>query len=206
MSMREKEKDFKKQLIADAAYSLLSKIPYESVTVDDVAKAAGCGKGTIYQYFENKDHVLAYLVYIDLKKLCGEIEAQCVKNPDLQEAIFNYMLLHYNYYLKSSQIFSSWLRRSLEENMESEWAQAIKEIQEQKLQMMVRVLERGIKEQSLIEVDPYHLARLLENIFRDITFSLPDKNGHDEELGKMLDLVKMVISSGIFINKALQKA
>ncbi len=206
VSMREREKEFKKQIIADAAYSLLSVKPYESVTVDDIAKAAGCGKGTLYQYFENKDHILAYLVSVDVKHLCEEIEEKCLKNPDIQEAIYNYMLLHYNYYQANHQIFSSWLRRSLEAGIQPEWEQDVLAMREEKLQMMTKVLARGIKNQSLIEVDPYQLASLLENIFRDITYSLLDKEQEEEDLEKVMELVKMVISNGIFLNQSLRDA
>lgn len=201
VSMREKEKKFKRQLIADAAYGLLSEKPYESVTVDDIARAAGCGKGTLYQYFENKDHILAYLVSRDLEKLCMKLKEKCVSNPDIQEAIFQYLLLQYYFYL-DNQIFSSWLRVSLGETVRPEWAQEVLEQRENKIKMVAQLLDRGVQEKALIEVDALQLARLMENIFRDITYSLLDKKPDEEEVERLLELVKKVIGNGIFLNRA----
>lgn len=201
VSMREKEKQFKKQLIADAAYTLLSAKPYESVTVDDIARTAGCGKGTLYQYYENKDHILAYLVSQDLAKLCREIQEKSINNPDIQDAIYSYILLQYYFYM-DNQVFSSWLRIRLEDNIRPEWAQEVVQQRENKIKMVAQLLERGVREKALIEVDAMQLARLMENVFRDITYSLLDKKPDEEDVEKLLELVKKVISNGIFLNKA----
>ncbi len=201
VSMREREKEFKKQIIADAAYTLLSVKPYESVTVDDIAKTAGCGKGTLYQYFENKDHILAHLVSQDLAKLCQEIQEKCIKNPDIEDAIYRYILLQYYFYM-DNQIFSSWLRIRLEENIRPEWAEEVVQQRENKIKLVAQLLERGVREKALIEVDVMQLARLMENIFRDITYSLLNNKPDESEVEKLLDLVKKVISNGIFLNKA----
>jgi AcrR family transcriptional regulator len=47
----------KKQLILDAAETLLHKYGYSKTSLDDIAKEAGLGKGTIYYYFESKEEI-----------------------------------------------------------------------------------------------------------------------------------------------------
>jgi AcrR family transcriptional regulator len=45
----------KRRLIVQTAVRLFSELPFHKVRLDDVAEAAGVGKGTVYIYFKNKD-------------------------------------------------------------------------------------------------------------------------------------------------------
>lgn len=46
-----------KQAIIDAADELLGRFGYRKMSIDDVARAAGIGKGTIYLHFDSKEEV-----------------------------------------------------------------------------------------------------------------------------------------------------
>jgi len=62
-SRRERKKAASRQQIIAAAIALFAKRGIHDVTVDEIARAADVGKGTIYNYFETKeDIVVAYLV------------------------------------------------------------------------------------------------------------------------------------------------
>ncbi len=52
-----------RELILDAAAELLKEFGYKKMTMDELAKHAGLGKGTVYLYFESKQDVA--LSYID---------------------------------------------------------------------------------------------------------------------------------------------
>lgn len=55
MSPRIVDKDEKRRQIAHAAGTLFGANGLERTRIDDVAKEAGVGKGTIYEYFKDKD-------------------------------------------------------------------------------------------------------------------------------------------------------
>ena len=44
-------------LILDAADRLLARYGYKKMTIDDVAKEVGIGKGTIYLHFKSKEEI-----------------------------------------------------------------------------------------------------------------------------------------------------
>ncbi|MCC8027362.1 MAG: TetR/AcrR family transcriptional regulator [Clostridium sp.] len=48
-----------KKNIWETAISLIRKVGYNQVTIEDITKAAGVSKGTFYLYFDTKDAVLA---------------------------------------------------------------------------------------------------------------------------------------------------
>lgn len=201
--LREKEKEFKKQMIAEAAYELLSTRPYESVTVDDIAKLVGCGKGTLYLYFENKDHILAYLLSAGLGKLCADIENQCLGVNNIFTAVNNLLALQYNFFLEQNQIISSWLRRKTDKDNHSDWINEVHQMMETKLHMVAQVLEKGIKEKILISVNSYELARVMDNISREAALAVTEGRSWGDDPQRVLELLKMILNNGIFLEKSL---
>lgn len=56
------------------AIELFSQRGFPNVTVGDITEAADVGKGTFFNYFESKEHVLGVLAEIQLGKLRGAVE------------------------------------------------------------------------------------------------------------------------------------
>lgn len=72
----------KKEQIREAAISVICKEGFHKATTDQIAKKAGVGVGTIYNYFNNKDDILSYIFEVELnirkqfwKKLNRELSA-----------------------------------------------------------------------------------------------------------------------------------
>lgn len=84
ISMKKEEKRSK---ILDAAATVFSKEGYHQVKVEDIARMAGVGKGTIYLYFENKRHLyycmLKEVYDVFLESLYEQIEYE----RDLKQAL-----------------------------------------------------------------------------------------------------------------------
>jgi len=53
IALKQQEKDARRQLILNAARHLFAEKDFRSVTVREIAKAAGVSIGTIYNYYEN---------------------------------------------------------------------------------------------------------------------------------------------------------
>lgn len=70
MARRKKEpKNVHRENIASAAQSLFMQKGPEATSMDDIAKAAGYSKATLYVYFENKEEIIGILVLESMKKL-----------------------------------------------------------------------------------------------------------------------------------------
>lgn len=59
--------------IASVASKLFMEKGILSTSMDDIAKAAGYSKATLYAYFENKEEIVSILVLDSMKKLCSYI-------------------------------------------------------------------------------------------------------------------------------------
>lgn len=70
MGRRKKEpKSAHRENIASAASILFMKKGIAATSMDDIAKAAGYSKATLYVYFENKEEIVGILVLNSMKKL-----------------------------------------------------------------------------------------------------------------------------------------
>jgi AcrR family transcriptional regulator len=71
----------KRKLIVQTAIRLFSEQPFHKVRLDDVAEAAGVGKGTVYIYFKNKEELYYSLVYEGLAELVDRCRVLIAKQP-----------------------------------------------------------------------------------------------------------------------------
>ena len=81
MGRRKKEpRSVHRESIASAASRLFAEKGVSAASMDDIAKAAGYSKATVYVYFENKEEIISVLVLDSMKKLCSCIAA-ALENP-----------------------------------------------------------------------------------------------------------------------------
>lgn len=66
-------KESKRLEIATAACLLFSKYGFEKVKIEDVAQAAGIGKGTVYAYFDTKEELFQGAFEALLKQMMAEM-------------------------------------------------------------------------------------------------------------------------------------
>lgn len=71
--------------IAGEAEVLFDRKGIESTTMDDIAKAAGYSKATLYVYFKNKDEIVTYLALKSMRMLRDSIAMAAKKEAGLKE-------------------------------------------------------------------------------------------------------------------------
>ena len=71
----------KRERILDAAVRVFARKGFHATRVSEVAKAAGVADGTIYLYFESKDHLLVSLFEHRVEKLLAYLETELPRVP-----------------------------------------------------------------------------------------------------------------------------
>ncbi len=91
-SRREKKKKETRQAIMQAAMTLFSEKGFDQTSIEELAKAAGIGKGTIYGYFETKTDILHAFCEDELECLHKELTTYADREiPILQQMVKIYM-------------------------------------------------------------------------------------------------------------------
>lgn len=95
MSPRKVNKDEKRREVAIACTDLIYDVGMKNLTVAQVAKTAGIGKGTVYEYFENKDDIIFEIINIHIEEYHAEVKKEVKKLNLVREKIelfFNFVL------------------------------------------------------------------------------------------------------------------
>lgn len=71
----------RRKMIVEAATKSFSLFGYKATTMDQVAKLANVGKGTIYTFFKNKEELFEEIISSLVKEMI--VEADSVLQPDL---------------------------------------------------------------------------------------------------------------------------
>lgn len=86
MGRRKKEpRSVHRENIASAASVLFMEKGIASTSMDEIAKAAGYSKATLYVYFENKEEIVGLLTLESMKKLYGYIDAALAQRESTWE-------------------------------------------------------------------------------------------------------------------------
>jgi AcrR family transcriptional regulator len=84
--------------IIEAAFAEFSRKGYAVTTLDQIAERAGVTKGTIYVYFENKEHLFICMVHeftkTKIETVQGMLESHEGSTADLFRAQFSYIYEH----------------------------------------------------------------------------------------------------------------
>lgn len=91
---KEKEKEFKQNLITDAARKLFIEKGFDETTMDDIAREAGFAKGTVYLYFKSKNELMAFIVLASYDSFFDEIEAMAAREIPAQEKMEKMTLMY----------------------------------------------------------------------------------------------------------------
>lgn len=75
------DKEQKRRDIALSCSKLLHEVGIKKLTVAEVAKTAGIGKGTIYEYFENKGDIVFEIINIHIEEYHNNF-LESIKNVD----------------------------------------------------------------------------------------------------------------------------
>ncbi|NOQ27549.1 MAG: TetR family transcriptional regulator [Bacteroidales bacterium] len=84
--------------IVNIAADIFSTFGFKKTTMDDIARAAGIGKSSIYYYFKSKEEIFEAVVRNEAKQLSGELEKKVLNaNDNPKDKIRNYVFLRMKY-------------------------------------------------------------------------------------------------------------
>lgn len=192
MSPKIIDKEVKKLIIIKAAIDVFAKKGFGSTRMDDIALKADIGKGTIYEYFKNKDD-LFFAIY---ETMCREFNGAILKSMKSQKTASSALKEFTVAVLKA---FDDW--REFSFVVLDFWAEHRKgksvhvrfnEIYNISRKAISEVIKAGMKSGEFREGDPFVIASimiavldglLIQRIFEPKLF---DMKKIEKELVKML--------------------
>jgi AcrR family transcriptional regulator len=82
------DKEQRRREIAISCMDLINQLGIRKLTVSEAAKTAGIGKGTIYEYFENKDDIVFEIININIENYHNEFLENIKDIKTIKEKVF----------------------------------------------------------------------------------------------------------------------
>ncbi len=102
---KEKEKEQRRKLIADAAQELFFSKKYEEITIEEIAKKSQLAKGTLYLYFRSKEELYSAVTLRGAHIMSAMFKDAADRNQIGLEKAFAIGEAYYEFYKRHPQYF-----------------------------------------------------------------------------------------------------
>ena len=156
VALREDVRD----LILDAADTLLARYGYRKMTIDDLAREVGIGKGTIYLHFKSKEDVALSRVDRVIERLKGELKKVANSDADPVARLRSMLMLRVIYRFDSVQHYTESLNQILAA-IRPALLERRKDYFEAEARILAEVLKEGRRSEDFFFKDAMATARAL---------------------------------------------
>lgn len=141
MSVREAKKQKTKQAILEAAIPLFNENGYESTSIEQIAKLAGVGKGTVYSYFQTKKDIITGFCEYELEQIHKELVRRSNQDAPVLEQMLTIYMTEFRHVTQNREFGRLFMRETVFPNDYD--IQANMEIEDKYFQLLFPILEKG---------------------------------------------------------------
>jgi len=182
---KEELEDRRKE-IAHAAADLIFDKGFTETSVSQIAKAAGMGKSSLYDYFPNKDEIILYLLDGPLTELNQRAEVIIGGAGNVVERLRKVMKMHLDILLRNTAFILKVTLAAQRLNAESQQRYQIKRYAYQdRLQALI---EEGIAQGSIRPINAAIAMKTLLAIMTPVVFTTRPVGSPEEMLDDALDI------------------
>ncbi len=152
---REKEREIRRKDIINAAENLFFSNDYEHVTMNDIAEEVEMARGTLYQYFKNKEDIYATIA-IRASKMIQEMFQELLSKDQIGiDKIRSICEFYYEFYKKNPGYYNAYYHSGVFETQSTPTLEKLKKITKTSFKIAVNTVKQGIKDGSIREnLDP----------------------------------------------------
>ncbi|MGK0267872.1 MAG: TetR/AcrR family acrAB operon transcriptional repressor [Paraglaciecola sp.] len=148
------DKDKKRRDIAIACTELLLEKGIKNLTITEIAKTAGIGKGTVYDYFNNKEEIVFEIIRNFIERHHRYLLSQSDKRTSTKQKIFylfDFFLSEFKSYEKHLDVYREYLSVTLSSKF-SPMIEFNKECSGFIKNILEDIIEEGIKKGEIKDV------------------------------------------------------
>jgi len=198
LSRRERLNLQQRDEILQTALKLFSEKTYSNVSMQDIAKEAEFGMGTLYKFFNSKEDLYKALIVLMAEKWHHTVLQALEQERDPVRAIEKCITIHRELFfdnLPFVRLFYSSAYIHLGPVSERD----LHKFRDEYLNKLASIFERGIKAKVFRDGDPHHMALALYGIILTFLFQMnEDPAGYRK--GDELSSVKDIFLKGVLRN------
>ena len=169
LSRKEREKKIREREILLAARTLFAERGFHNTTLDEIAHKAEFAKGTIYNYFANKDELFIGIIeniFDELHTLTTE--AMSIEGAGAREKMIEYAKAIITHSKEHSDLFRLMMQEAPRQGLNSfsDKVNHFHEREQESREIVAKTLAEEIAKGTVINRDPNALAFLFDGMLR----------------------------------------
>lgn len=183
-----------RDLILDAADHLLARYGYKKMTIDDLAREVGVGKGTIYLHFNSKEEVALSRIDRVIERLKAELKKLARSDESVVTRLHRMLMLRVIYRFDSVQHYTESINHVMAA-IRPALLERRKRYFEAEARILAEVLKEGRRAGDFFFKDPLATARALltaTNSLLPYSLSpkeLGERDSLEEQTARIVDLL-----------------
>jgi AcrR family transcriptional regulator len=193
LSRKDREKVKRKNDIIKAAQKIFAQKSYEKATLDEIAKEAEYGKGTIYNYFKGKEDLFINLIQHGLSQMEENITKVISENMNCREQLEKILIEVKKFYKKNSDFFRVQIKEygRLVLYKDGDFKENLMKSYHFMVNGISGILKRGIENSEIRNINTdksaeFFIFMIRGLIWRNLCFNI--KNISDEDLNLLISL------------------
>jgi AcrR family transcriptional regulator len=163
ISRKERERNFRRKEIMDAAGNLFASKGFNSTTLEEIAELSEFGKGTLYNYFSGKEEIYTGIIENVIETQTSIIKESSADSANFIEFITLYTKNLFNYFLSNPDSFVIFVREIA--NLNTSICinpDTFKDKYAGIIGVFTKQIEKGIKEKKIKKYEPERLIVLYD--------------------------------------------
>jgi AcrR family transcriptional regulator len=153
------KKELAKDKIGKVAMQCFAKYGLDKTTLDDIAKAVGLNKASLYYYYKNKEDIFLEVAIKEGQDFLNALQMKVMEKKGTSQRIAFYLRGRTNYYknvLNMNRVSSETLNKMLPKFFE-----LFDEVMKLEMKFLAILIKEGIKSGELVRVNADKLATAL---------------------------------------------
>jgi AcrR family transcriptional regulator len=198
LSRRERLNLQQRDEILDTALRLFSEVSYSNVSMQDIAKEAEFGMGTLYKFFNSKEDLYKALIVQMAQNWHHKVLQAVEQERDPVRAIERCISIHGELF-SENQPFVRLFYNSAHIHVGPVSEPSLHDHRDEYLKKLASIFERGIKANIFRDGNPYHMALALYGIILTFLFQM-NENPAGFRKGDELSSVRDLFLKGVLRN------
>jgi TetR/AcrR family transcriptional regulator len=187
----------RKKLILEAATRSFSLFGYKATTMEQVAKLANVGKGTIYTFFKTKEELFDAIITTLIADIREAVESVLNDSASLQENV-NRVLVKVHEFRGTHQLTIKLIQEEREMGTQTV-IEAMQRVEQSIIQYMKGIIQKSIDQGEIKPCDPEITAFLMLKMYFSLTIDW-QKNHPPLEQEKISRLFELYLLNGLAKN------
>lgn len=197
--MKEKKDEIIVQDIINGAKKLMQQYGLKKTTMEDIAKAAGKSKSTLYYYFKDKEEIFDRVINLEIDEFFQTVKITVNKQVDAISMLKAYIVTKVKTLRDKTNLYSFAIENDLQGRVNKEFTNLRNRYDNEEKKLIGSILTKGVESKLFTnEITPEidTLSELLVSCVRGVEMDIIAHN-KNKALADKADLLVSILIKGI---------